>query len=396
MKKIAFIYFLIIVLILSSCSTKNNSNDNINTDDENKQEEDIILTYDSYNLNAYMTPFWNTKIVYNETLMFVGKDDKAPLMFLAEEIISVRSYDLETEYVLGIDYTIEDNCLVLTENTSMPYFNTDEYYPLVPVTGSAFGCTRSDHNFILFGEGDTFCKNQIAVTYKHNERWTMEKPLSQSEKFSKTIQKLKTGENVNIVFYGDSITTGANSSKTINVAPYAENWTEMVTNYLKQTYKTENINYTNTAVGGTKTTWGIENVESRVNDYNPDLVILGFGMNDPDLTAETYQSQIQSIIDAIIVKNAECEIMLVAPMLPNSEVAGFYGNQYSFESALENITMLYDNIGLAKVTSMHQIILGRKRHYDMTGNNVNHPNDFLARIYAQTIMKSLIGEEYSK
>ena len=31
--------------------------------------------------------------------------------------------------------------------------------------------------------------------------------------------------------------------------------------------------------------------------------------------------------------------------------------------------------------------------YDMTGNNVNHPNDFLTRIYCHTVLKAIL-EDY--
>ena len=47
---------------------------------------------------------------------------------------------------------------------------------------------------------------------------------------------------------------------------------------------------------------------------------------------------------------------------------------------------------LARITSMHQTLLKRKHFYDMTGNNINHPNDFLARIYAQTLLAVITGE----
>ena len=35
-----------------------------------------------------------------------------------------------------------------------------------------------------------------------------------------------------------------------------------------------------------------------------------------------------------------------------------------------------------------------KRFQDCTANNANHPNDFLMRVYAQTIVYSLFGEDY--
>ena len=44
------------------------------------------------------------------------------------------------------------------------------------------------------------------------------------------------------------------------------------------------------------------------------------------------------------------------------------------------------------MTGMHHALLKRKLFRDMTGNNVNHPNDFLARVYAQTILAVLEAE----
>jgi len=35
-----------------------------------------------------------------------------------------------------------------------------------------------------------------------------------------------------------------------------------------------------------------------------------------------------------------------------------------------------------------------KRYYDMTGNNVNHPNDFLVRAYAQAVLTAISGADY--
>ena len=40
--------------------------------------------------------------------------------------------------------------------------------------------------------------------------------------------------------------------------------------------------------------------------------------------------------------------------------------------------------------SAHDHILRRKRYFDMTGNNVNHPNDFLARLMAQTVVATVL------
>ena len=48
--------------------------------------------------------------------------------------------------------------------------------------------------------------------------------------------------------------------------------------------------------------------------------------------------------------------------------------------------------GLAQVTTMHKEILRYKNYYSMTGNNINHPTDFIIRVYAQNILYALTGK----
>jgi hypothetical protein len=45
------------------------------------------------------------------------------------------------------------------------------------------------------------------------------------------------------------------------------------------------------------------------------------------------------------------------------------------------------------VTSVSKAILERKDFQDTTGNNINHPNDYFYRMYAQTLLQTLIGYE---
>jgi len=67
-----------------------------------------------------------------------------------------------------------------------------------------------------------------------------------------------------------------------------------------------------------------------------------------------------------------------------------YGEN-NYEEGLISLCEKYSHVDVIPVTSMHKAILEKKRYYDMTGNNVNHPNDFMARIYAQTVNKVILG-----
>ena len=89
--------------------------------------------------------------------------------------------------------------------------------------------------------------------------------------------------------------------------------------------------------------------------------------------------------------NPNGEVVLVAPMLPNVET-DWLKNQPLFAEKLYELEREYSFVSVADMTQMHWDVLATgKRYRDMTGNNINHPNDFIARIYAQVILKTLLG-----
>lgn len=348
-----------------------------------------VMEYDRYTLEAYMAPVWQGDIVYNETLMFVenedGSLDPAPLLYEPVEVLSVRSFDLLTEYEPGNDYTVENGRIALTPGSRIYRWAYSDYYPDHAIPGATF--EKSGGGFIAFGEGDTFFKTQIAVTYRHKGQWSGVRPVFAGE-LKNTLQKLRAGEKVTVVYYGDSITTGANSSNT--QAPFAPIWTRLVTEKLADAYQNSNIEQVNTAVGGTNAKWGCQNAKQLVAAYRPDLTVIAFGMNDAGTSAISYAASILSIIEQTRRSNPDAEFILVSPMLPNREVRGFYGNQYQFESVLFGIAGFEAGVAAVPVWSIHKYMLDSKRYYDMTGNNVNHPNDFLARVYAQAVSSLLV------
>ena len=45
------------------------------------------------------------------------------------------------------------------------------------------------------------------------------------------------------------------------------------------------------------------------------------------------------------------------------------------------------------MTAVSLDVLKHKEFKDYTGNNINHPNDFFSRVYAQVLLQALIGYE---
>lgn len=265
------------------------------------------MPYDSYSLETWLRPVWHTREMYNETVLFVGEEDEAPLLYRPSEIRSVRSYGLNVEYTEGKDYILtEEGKIRRLRGSAIPYFETDEYYRKEPdsVPVAVFGKYAAgfqENRYIKYGEKDTFTSRQIAVTYAHDCVWEGSIPEDKSDRAGKFLKKLEGEKAAKIVFYGDSITAGCNASGTEyggNTLPYTPSYAQMVASSLEDKYAAK-IECVNTSLGGANTEWGLENVEKNVISHAPDLVVIAFGMNDADLTVAKYKRMISEMIDKI-------------------------------------------------------------------------------------------------
>lgn len=339
------------------------------------------------NLHELLTPIWQGNTVYNESVMVIengdGTIDPIELAYPIDSILFVRSSSLQTIYTEHVDYKVENGKLIILSNKRIPVMEYNEYYPLTSAAGQTF--ERSGGGHIRFSEGSYFHERQIVVTYRHGSTWKGTVPRAQSDRIPFTTTKLKNKEALHIVYYGDSITVGANSSAFVHAAPHIPIWADIVTAALKSEYGYTDITSVNTSVGGMTSDWGINNIQENVIDKNPDLVFIGFGMNDR-ISLSKYKQNILDMIVAVRASNPDCEFILVGTMLPNAEAKGFFVEHDKMVGVLEEIAREGTGIAVADVTSVHSHLLNTKKYADMTGNNVNHPNDFLGRIYAQVVM----------
>ena len=356
--------------------------------------ENVI--FDRYDLKTYMRPLWRGNVMVNESVLFIGAEDCVQLLYTPKEILSVRSCGLDVEYKEGQDYIIEGGKLRRTANSRMAYLPEELYYPAEKT--EEIGAMKGrfpEKPWLYFGEKDTFFKNQIFITYTHEDTWQDAIPAGQAEKFPKTLAKLARGEDTTVVFFGDSITTGCNTSHWMDRAPHMESWPQMTVSALLAEYPDAKINYVNTAVGGKKTAWAIETVDERVVAYDPDLVILAFGMNDTRMPAENHAAQLCELVTLVKEKCPRAEVLVISTTLPNEEADGFWSEQHRFEEVYESTLLKqFPGLPLVRMGSMHKALLKKKRFCHMTGNNINHPNDFLARAYAQSLFKAITGKEF--
>ena len=95
-------------------------------------------------MDSRVPPLFTGSVMTNETVLFMGTDDAAPLMYKADEILSVTSFDLKTNYVEGVDWTFdrESHTIRPTANTRMPYYTDPRRVTIPPRSPRRFRRSR--------------------------------------------------------------------------------------------------------------------------------------------------------------------------------------------------------------------------------------------------------------
>lgn len=353
---------------------------------------------------------WETKRISLEPVCFAETADGGVtggcLLFAPDSVESVTSHDGAITYAEGRDYIVEGNRLLRTPDSRMPILARGLYCK--PYDGARetawLRLPGGTHYLAIFP--DVF-RYQVLVTYTHHECWNGIVPPNGGAALSRSIQKLKSGAAFRLMFYGDSITAGWEASGCdeeviemrscrpfhlhISRPPYLPAWAELVTRRLRAAYPLAEIQKKNRGAGGSTTAWGVEHAKTLVCPHTPDLVILAFGMNSLCDPAPKYRAQIESIIHTVREESPSCDFLLVSPMTPSPEIAGFAGNTLARqEAALEELAKAETGVAVAPVHAVCEELLRRgKTYYDITGNCINHPNDFSVRVYAQTVLAAL-------
>lgn len=339
-----------------------------------------------YTFEQLMAPVWASDVIYDEALTMVRSNGiaKAPLLFEAEEILLVTSADKTMEYEKGVDWELQDGELQLTPESRIFAFEEAELVFNEEIPGECF--PTKDGRYSLFHEGHYFHDRQISVTYRKKGGTLSFAPSFCGKLLPKTMEKFYQKETCRVVLYGDSIAAGANSSGATLTTPFLPKWGDLLQENLKRNYDT-NVELFNPSVPGMNSYWGIENAKELVGDYKPDLAIIAFGMNDRD-EAPQFVENTKLIMERILEVSPKTEFILCATTVPNSILKNFYKYQGDYGEALKQLQG--QGIAIADFGCMHQCLMERKRFIDMTGNNVNHPNDFLIRCHAQLLSAMLI------
>lgn len=363
-----------------------------------------------YDRALYLTPLWKGNVVYGESVFalenFLGELRPFRLAYPIERIVSVRSADLKRVYEEGRDYRVNEyGELEMIPGGRIPYLLWKDYR--LPV----FDPARDDNMATADGlgayqTGDLFADRegmrtwQLAVTYTHAESGYYDIVPGKTENFARFLKKLSAEKRARVVSYGDSITYGwaASGMQDIRKPPYCKKYADMVVDELESRFGAE-IVHENCSVSGMCADWGEREI-ARVIEAKPDLVILAFGMNDAGVFRPCiFEKRIRNIISKIRQAFPDAEFLLVSPLVPNPLVAftagsSIYHYHGEYPRVLKAVERDTEGVACADVTALHRLLLERKSLQDTLSNNVNHPNDFMHRIYAQVALKTILGASF--
>nr|WP_161501621.1 SGNH/GDSL hydrolase family protein [Rhodopirellula sp. SM50] len=341
-----------------------------------------------------LRPFWMGDVVEQESVLFVRDSDseeaRGSSLFPIREILAVRSSSGDVTYRQGVDYRFIPGTREIVIPTGSRVMTTPPSALRRPAKSQRHQLTHRDGNGeILFGAKLEYHQMQTHVTYKKADTaWPVSMPSFDPDSLPTTLQKLRDRQPVSIVLLGDSISTGCNASGWGRGAPFQPAYQDLLVEHLRQHYQAD-VTLTNLSVGGKSTPWGVTMID-QVTEQQPDLVILAFGMNDSaGRSPDEYGQNTAAMIQKTRVTCPQAEFILIASMLGNRDWVRL--NHDVFPQYRDQLASLCQpGIALADMTSVWAEFIKRKKDSDLTGNGVNHPNDFGHRVYAQVLSALLV------
>ena len=352
----------------------------------------------SYNLRDahLLEPFWRSKRVDGETVLFVREDETdAPtgtLLFKPGKILRARNARTGDVYEMGRDFEVDaaHRRLVLTKDSRIPFLKQSELYKPKGEKHAIKDKVGEPDVWLLWSENG-FQDMQVAVDYERDEDWTGYVPRFAGKTLPRITERLLKKEHVQITVVGDSIAFGGNASGT-KLPPHQPSFTILVAGELAHVYGAK-IDLANFAVGGSMANGAMKKMDL-VLATKPDLVVIAYGMNDVSTKhADKYSDYIKRIIDTVRAGAPDAEFLLVASSRANPQWSHTPVDQFAkYRDALA--ALCREHIAMVDMTALWTDMLERKRYHDLTGNGVNHPNDFGHRLYVQAILAMLVDEEH--
>ncbi len=330
-----------------------------------------------------------------DTLFFTGEDRAsatAQLLRVPSAPPRLVGANGVMEFEHGRDFTWEPGtrAVTLTAGSRIPFKTSAELHP-APDAPHAYKSQRGTNRWMFFGPGRVIHDLQCVAGYPSDDAWRPPFPSAAPDvQLGALRAKLRAKQPAKLVMLGDSISTGGDASAVAQVWPHQPGYPGLVARALETRFGGK-VTLSNLSKGGMDSKWGATRVADVIAE-KPDLLLVAFGMNDasghrpPGQLAEVTRQIITPVRAAL----PDCAVIVVSPMTANSEWIHAAPELYpAYAQALGGLTGR--GIAFADVTAVWSAVEARKKHFDLTGNGLNHPNDLGHRLYAETILAVIGG-----
>lgn len=220
---------------------------------------------------------------------------------------------------------------------------------------------------------------------------------------------------ITIAFLGDSVTQGCFSCYEVNKGGMETDfipgkaYCENVKKILGMLYPSVSFTIINAGISGGSAYTGLNRLERDVLSYNPDLVVVCFGLNDSGQGEEgviDFKSNLKNIFSKVIASGAECIYMTPNTMNYNlspklsSEVLKKFAKEYALRMK-DGVMDKYVEAGISAAIDNGVVICDCyslwKKMFDcgvntteLLANKLNHPIDEMHWLFAYELVKTML------
>ena len=189
----------------------------------------------------------------------------------------------------------------------------------------------------VYVAGDYSSQDEVPATWYETNDYASY--INYRKPLSNTYKKLTSDKELNVVYFGGSVTAGYGSSDANKYS-----WRALIGQWLIDNFPDANINNINRAVGESGTYLGTYRVQRDVIAHKPDLVFLEYSINDRYYNSgyEKAKYQYETIVREIKQALPNCDIVTILVTDSNCVTANRNGQLHTEAQAHEDMAELYN------------------------------------------------------
>lgn len=330
--------------------------------------------------------------IENESCVFVSENGRAAarLALPPRRIFRAECPAAGIALQEGRDFYAEGRTLVLLRR-DVPFMEYGWLFrrdiPDGLDAGEEYGITD-----VLLACPERLAGYQFRVTYEPAEEEAFPQTVYYPQNAAFIRKKLRRKEDVSLLIYGDSISNAANSSGEMGLPPHAAPWHEAAAARAAGISGAA-VRVYNRSRSGYGTVWGASAAAEMTGKTEADALVVAFGMNDAteNLSAEEYGRNIRRILAERNRTQKDC--ILISSVLPNPDSSRAVPRlRLAYREKLFGIAR-ENGCALIDMTAVSEYFFRRKLYCEISGNNFNHPNDFIYKFYEDALADLLTGGE---